>query len=76
MNLLTKQEQTHRHRRQTYGYQRGKGGGVNQEYGINRNTSLYTKQIGNTIHINVYVCIQYINIAKSFGCTSEINTAL
>ena len=26
MNLLTKQKQTHRHRKQTYGYQRGRGG--------------------------------------------------
>ena len=25
--LLTKQKETHRHRKQTYGYQRGKGGG-------------------------------------------------
>ena len=27
MNLFTKQKQTHRHRKQTYGYQRGKVGG-------------------------------------------------
>ena len=27
MNLFTKQKQTHRHRKQTYGYQRGKMGG-------------------------------------------------
>ena len=26
MNLFTKQKQTHRHRKQTYGNQRGKGG--------------------------------------------------
>ena len=26
MNLLTKQKQTHRHRKQTYGYQRERGG--------------------------------------------------
>ena len=26
MNLFTKQKETHRHRKQTYGYQRGKGG--------------------------------------------------
>ena len=25
MDFLTKQKQTHRHRKQTYGYQRGKG---------------------------------------------------
>ena len=30
MNLFTKQKQTHRHRKQTYGYQMGKvGGGIN-----------------------------------------------
>ena len=29
MNLFTKQKQTHRHRKQTYGYQRGRGGGTN-----------------------------------------------
>ena len=27
MNLYTKQKQTHRYRKQTYGYQRGKGDG-------------------------------------------------
>ena len=27
MNLFTKQKQTHRHRKYTYGYQRGKGVG-------------------------------------------------
>ena len=27
MNLFTKQKQMHRHRKQTYGYQRGKVGG-------------------------------------------------
>ena len=26
MKLFTKQKKTHRHRKQTYGYQRGKGG--------------------------------------------------
>ena len=26
MDLFTKQKQTHRYRKQTYGYQRGKGG--------------------------------------------------
>ena len=26
MNLFTKQKETQRHRKQTYGYQRGKGG--------------------------------------------------
>ena len=27
MNVYTKHKQTHRHRKQTYGYQWGKGGG-------------------------------------------------
>ena len=31
MNLLTKQKQTHRHRKQTYGYQRGSRGGIKGE---------------------------------------------
>ena len=43
MNLLTKQKETHRHRKQTYGYQRGRWGGLNEEYGINRYTLLYIK---------------------------------
>ena len=37
MNLFTKQKQTHGHRKQTYGYQRGKlgvWGGIDQEFGI------------------------------------------
>ena len=29
MNLSVKQKQTHRRREQTYGYQRGKVGGIN-----------------------------------------------
>ena len=47
-NLLIKQNQIHRHRKQTYGYQRGKGGGqvgINYEYEINK--QLYIKQISN-----------------------------
>ena len=35
MNLFTKQKQTHRPRKQTYGYQMVKGGGINQEFGLN-----------------------------------------
>ena len=38
------------HRKQIYGYQRGKGrGGINWEFGINRYTSLYIKQINRDI---------------------------
>ena len=48
MNLFTKQKQTHRLQKQTYGYQRGNvWGGINQEFGINIYTLLYIKQIIN-----------------------------
>ena len=44
MNLLTKQKETHRHRKEAYGYLRGKReGGINQESGINRSIPLYIK---------------------------------
>ena len=37
MNLYTIQKQTHRHSKQTYGYQRGKGERDKlEEYGTNR----------------------------------------
>ena len=42
VNLFTKQKSTHRHRKQTYGYQRGKGVGVligSSE--LNRPTPIY-----------------------------------
>ena len=47
MNLLTKQKQSHRCRKLTYGYQGGKGGGINWEIGIDIYTLLYIKQITN-----------------------------
>ena len=40
MNLYMKQKQIHRHRKQIYSYQRGKG---RVEYGINICTLLYIK---------------------------------
>ena len=46
-NLLTKQKQSHRCRKQTYGYQGAWGGGINWEIGIDICTLLYTKQITN-----------------------------
>ena len=50
MNLFTKQKETHRHRNQTYGYQRGKKRGViNQEPGISVYTLLYIKQRENKV---------------------------
>ena len=49
MNLFIKQKQTHRHRKQTHGYQRRRvgagGGGINWEYGTDRCTLPYIKQI-------------------------------
>ena len=46
MILFAKQKQTHRHRKQAYGYQKA-GGGINQEVGISRYTLLYIKWITN-----------------------------
>ena len=45
MKLFTKPRQTHRHRKQTYGYPKGQvgGRGINQEFGINIYTLLYVK---------------------------------
>ena len=58
--------ETHRHRKQTYGYQRGKGrGGKNWEFGMNRYTLLYIKQINNkdllysTGNYSQYLVIMY-----------------
>ena len=42
LNLVTEQKQTHRHRKQIYGYQRGKGGeGLNYEVGIKISVEVY-----------------------------------
>ena len=49
MNLLTKQKQTHRHRKQTSDYQREKGVGISQKFGINIFTLLYIKKINDKI---------------------------
>ena len=32
MNLITKEKQTHRHRKQTYGYQKGRVGGRGKDW--------------------------------------------
>ena len=96
MNLFTKQKQTHRHkkqtyRKQTYGYQRGKGEerGINQEFGINIYTLLYTKQITNkdllcsTGNYTQYLVITFkekesekYSVTESLFCTPEANTTL
>lgn len=46
--LISKWKQTHRHRKPTYGTKRERnGGGIYQEFGINRYTLIYIKQINN-----------------------------
>ena len=50
MNLSTKQKQTHRHRKQTYCYQRGKKGGINWELYIYTHTHIY-------IYTHTAVCL-------------------
>ena len=42
-NLFTKQKQTYRFIERIYGYQRGSGGGINWEFGIDMSTLLYLK---------------------------------
>ena len=70
MILLTKQKQTHRHRKQTYGYQREQEE-INSEFGINRYTVLYIKQINNkNLLYNTGNYIQYAIIAYN-GKESE-----
>ena len=49
-NTFTKQKQTHIHRKQTYGYQRGKGeGGINQEFGISKYKLPHNKKMNNKV---------------------------
>ena len=46
--LIYKHKQTHRHGKQTFGYQRGKAGGwISQEFEINIDPLLYIKEIIN-----------------------------
>ena len=91
MNLFTKQKQTHRPRKQTYGYQRGNVGGGNKLevqdqqiqttlHKINNKVLLYST--GNYIQ---YLTInynekesekKYICITESLCCIPETNTTL
>ena len=57
MNLFTKQKQTHRHRKQIYGNRRGKGWGINQEFGI----TIY-KIDNKDLLYSTGNCIQYLVI--------------
>ena len=88
MDILTKQKQIHRHRKQTYGYQRRWGGWINQEFGINIYILLYIKQITNkdllysTGNYTQYFVINYkrkeseknMYKTESLCCTPETNT--
>ena len=47
MNLVTKQKQSQRCRKQTYGYQGMGGGGINWEIEVDIYTLLYMKQMTN-----------------------------
>ena len=51
MNLFTKHNQTHRHRKQTYGYQRGKGRRDKLGVWVSKYILLYMKQITRTYYI-------------------------
>ena len=52
INLFTKQKEAHRHREQIYGCQRGKGRGINCEFGIDGYILLH---IQNRYTIRTYV---------------------
>ena len=73
------------HRKQTYGYQRGKWGAGSKLGGINRYSLLYIKEInnkdllysaGNYIRYLVinYKEKEYMYITESLCCLHEINT--
>ena len=62
MNLFIKQKQTYRHRKQTYGSQRGLGKEeINQELWINKYTLLCITQ---TIHMYTMYTYTMYNIDK------------
>ena len=50
MNAFTEQKQTHRHRKQTYGYQSRSVGAINQEFGTNIYILLYIYTHTHTIN--------------------------
>ena len=64
MSLFTKQKQTHRHRKQTCGYQRGKWGG-GDKLGVwdqQIHTTIYKidKQQGPTVQHNILYYTEYL----------------
>ena len=72
MNLFTKQKQAHKHRKQTYDYQREQQQGeINQDFGVNRYILLYMKQINNkNLVYSTGYYIQYLVITYN-GKESE-----
>ena len=63
MNLYTKQKEAYRHRKQTYSYQRGKGGKgvwINQSMGLTDNKILYIKQINKNLLFSTRNYIHYL----------------
>ena len=58
MNLFTKQKQSHRCRKQIYGYQGIKWGGMNWKIGFDIYTLLYIKQVANKSLHNIEGTIQ------------------
>ena len=72
MKIFTKQEQTHRHRKQPYSYQReqwgGKRGKINQEFEIQRykTTRTYYRAQGTVFGI-LYKSIMEKNLEKSLS---------
>ena len=69
MNLFTNQKQTHRHRKQPYGYQRGKRV-INQENGIHKYTRLHVKINNKDFLFSIGYYIQYSNFPQGFPCSS------
>ena len=65
MNLFTKQKQTHRHRKQTWEPKEKGDGAINGEFGINRYTPLYIKQINKIVLYSTGNYIQYLVITHN-----------
>ena len=92
MNLFTKQKQTHRHRKQTYGYQKGKVGyyikcinnkdllystGNYIQYPMINHNGKYEKEyIYLYVCVGVCVCVCVCVCDCTLGCTTEIDTTL
>ena len=71
MNLFTKQKQSHRCRKKSYGYQGGKGGGINWEIGIDIYTLICIKWI-----TNKNLLYKKINKIQKFKNKKTTNTKL